>query len=280
MKHCAVALLLAAALLAPARAAAQAETAEQHNTAGWKAADAKDYKRAKKEFQRATKLKKDYPEAYLGLAIVAWAENRPLEVLKQVDRALEYRPGYAEARLVRGRLFYEQDDIAASRVEADTALKLNPKLYAVHALVADLELADGKYESAHTSFETARRLAPKEFDASARLRERSGTIKEYVAYRALGYRSQPGYKPTKVLNRPRPQYTNAARDNKVAGLVKILVRFDEQGKVDRTLVVTGLPDGLNESAVRAVSQLEAEPATLDTKPVASWATVTVQFSIR
>ena len=280
MKHSAIALLLAVALLAPARAAAQAETAEAHNTAGWKAADAKDFKLAKKEFQRATKLKKDYPEAYLGLAVVAWAENRPLEVLKQTDRALEYRPGYAEARLIRGRLFYEQDDIAASRAEADAAMKLNPKLYAVHALVADLELAEGRYESAHASFVTSRRLAPKEFDASPRLAERSARIAEYAEYISHQYARQPGYTRPKVLNNPRPQYTDAARNNKVAGLVKVLIRFNEQGRVDRTLVVTGLPDGLNESAVQAVSQLEAEPATLGGKPVVAWATVTVQFKIR
>jgi TonB family protein len=282
MKHYAVAFLLVAALLAPARGAAQSapDTAEAHNATGWKAANAKDYKLAKKEFQRATKLKKEYPEAYLGLAVVAWAENKPHEVLKQTDRALEHRPDYAEARLIRGRLFYEQDDIAASRAEADIALKLNPKLYAVHALVADLELAEGKYKAAHASFETARRLAPKEFGASARFGERSARIKEYVEYLALEHRNQPGYTKTKVLNRPRAQYTDAARDNKVAGLVKILVRFNEQGRVDRTLVLTGLPDGLNESAVRAVSQLKAEPATIEGKPVVSWHTVTVQFSIR
>ena len=275
---CVVALLLTSQVRTTAQTAP--ETAEQHFALGWKAYERKEYKLAKRELEQATKLKKEYPEAYLGLALVEWAEDRTNGAIKRIDQALEYRPDYAEAHYVRGRLFYVRDDIPQARAAADTAVKLNPKLYAVHALLADLEIAADDFDAAVASFETSRRLAPKEFDASPRLRERYETIKAFLDYKALRRSSQTEFKKPVLLNRPVAHYTRAARENRVAGIVRVLIRINEHGTVDRTLVLTGLPDGLDASAERAVSQLKGNPATLGGVPVASWATVTVKFSIR
>jgi TonB family protein len=280
---CVVTLLVVALLVVvPAGAAAQAapETAEQHFALGWKAYEKKDYKASKREFERATKLKKEYPEAYLGLALLEWAEDRLNGAIKRIDQALKYRPDYAEAHYIRGRLFYVRDDLAPARAAAETALKLNPKLYAVHALIADLEIAEGRLESGFTSFETARSLSAADFDKIPRLRERYELLREYVEHRKLEQGKQPGYVKPRILNRPRPKYTEAARDRRTSGLVKVLLRINDQGVTDRFLVVSGLPDGLTASAVRAASEIRAEPATLDGKPVHAWVTITVSFTIR
>jgi TonB family protein len=267
-------------LVSPAAAQKAGDTPEQHLAGGWKAYEAKDYKAAKREFERATKLKKDFADAYLGLALVARLQGKHGEALKQTGRALAARPDFAEAHYVLGRLHYDENDVEHARAEARKALDLNPKLYAAHALMGDVEIAAGNYEAALASFDAARAIAAAEFDAVPRLRDRYEAVKAYLAAKARGDEKAEGYAKPHILNRPRPAYTERARDLRVSGSVKLLIRFSTEGRVDRVVVVTGLPEGLTESAIRAVSELVAEPATLGGKPIEAWATVLVNFEIR
>jgi TonB family protein len=257
-----------------------AETAEAHFSRGWNAYVSKDYRLAQKELERAIKLRKDYAEAYLTLALVARIEGKHNDALKRVGQALRYRHDYAVAHYVLGRLHYDENDVVRARSEAEESLRLDPSLYAASILMADVEIADGHYESALSHFESARRQAASEFDGIPRVRDRYEAVKMYVEATARHQASGVGYQNPKMLNRPRPEYTSRARDLKVSGDVKLMVHVTEQGSVDRVVVATGLPDGLTESAIRAASQLKAEPARLGGQPIDAWATVVVHFTIR
>lgn len=272
-------VLVASAM--PARAAqAPAETAEQHLALGWKAFDAKDYDLAQKELKRATKLDEKNPEPHVVLAMIARVQNRPHDALSEVKRALELEPDYAEGHYVLGRLYYDRNDIKHAREEAIEAVRLNPNLYAVHSLMADVQIADGQYEEALKSFEMARAISPADFDAIPRLRDRLDALRGFLQDRALRAAGSADFVRPRFLNAPRVEYTEAARKNRVSGTIKLMIRINTQGKVDKVIVLTGLPDGLIESAVRAALRIEAEPATLDGRPVESWSSVLVKLSIR
>lgn len=276
---CALAALLSLATSAAAQKPAD-DTPERHLANGWAALNKSDYKLARKELGRATKLRKDYAEAYLALAAVARAEGKTDDAMRQVGRALAARPDSAEAHYMRGRLFFDENEIEYARAESDRALALDPKLAAAHVLAGDLEAAAKKFPEAVAHLDEARALAPAAFDDVPRLVERHDALKEYVAFRAHEYSKNPAFKQPSVRNRPMPHYTDQARRNKTAGDLDVLVRFDERGKVDKVVVLTGLPDGLTANAVDAARRLEATPATLDGAPVPAWATVRVNFSIR
>ncbi len=66
--------------------------------------------------------------------------------------------------------------------------------------------------------------------------------------------------PLKLTSKPPPKYTNAARDNKMQGLVKLKVTFLETGKIGTVEVICGLPHGLNEEAIKAAQGITFEPA--------------------
>ena len=100
-----------------------------------------------------------------------------------------------------------------------------------------------------------------------------------------GDRADPSSKviATKAVihNRPRPNYTEQARQNKTQGNVAVKVLLGAGGRVKSASVVRGLPDGLNEKAIEAVYQLSFSPArNAAGQPVDSWVTVTVSFTIR
>lgn len=83
-----------------------------------------------------------------------------------------------------------------------------------------------------------------------------------------------------ALNRPEPNYTEVARRNHVQGAVRVRVLVGADGAVKRAIVLRGLPDGLDEEAVKAAYKMRFRPAMKDGQAVAYWVTVDVQFNLR
>lgn len=82
------------------------------------------------------------------------------------------------------------------------------------------------------------------------------------------------------LNRPRPNYTEAARQNKITGVVRVYALVGTDGQVKQVRVISGLPSGLNEQAARAVFQMQFKPAIKDEHPVEYWVVVEIEFHLR
>ena len=83
-----------------------------------------------------------------------------------------------------------------------------------------------------------------------------------------------------ALNRPRPNYTEAARKNKIQGVIRARVLVGVDGSVQNVSIVRALPDGLNEEAITAVYQMRFKAATRNGQSVASWITLEVEFNLR
>lgn len=83
-----------------------------------------------------------------------------------------------------------------------------------------------------------------------------------------------------ALNSPRPNYSEEARKNKIQGTVRARVLVSGDGVVRQVNILRGLPDGLNEEAIRAVFQIRFQPATRGGRAVAYWTTVEVDFNLR
>jgi len=83
-----------------------------------------------------------------------------------------------------------------------------------------------------------------------------------------------------ITYKPRPVYTDDARNLKIEGDVLIAVTFTASGQVQVERVVKGLGHGLDESAMAAARQIRFKPAkTADGQPVDSQAVVHILFEI-
>jgi protein TonB len=85
--------------------------------------------------------------------------------------------------------------------------------------------------------------------------------------------------PQRVFS-PDPIYPEEARLARIQGVVILQTIIDTLGKVNDIRVLKGLPSGLSEAAVEAVSKWQFNPATLDGKPVAVYYMVTITFSVQ
>jgi len=85
--------------------------------------------------------------------------------------------------------------------------------------------------------------------------------------------------PVRIYS-PDPRYPEEARHARVQGVVILQTIINTDGNVTDVKVLKGLPSGLTEAAVSAVSSWKFKPATLEGQPVAVYYLVTVSFSVQ
>ena len=87
-------------------------------------------------------------------------------------------------------------------------------------------------------------------------------------------------KKIKLLEKPEPQYTVAARKEGITGVVVLKAVFSSAGHVTNIRVVSGLPHGLTEQAIAAAKGIKFIPAMKDGKPVSMWIQLEYNFNPR
>lgn len=83
----------------------------------------------------------------------------------------------------------------------------------------------------------------------------------------------------RVLDKPEPTYTEAARKNQITGTVVLRAVFSAGGSVTNIHAVSGLPDGLTERAIAAAKSIRFVPATKDGHPVSMWMELQYNFNL-
>jgi TonB family protein len=77
----------------------------------------------------------------------------------------------------------------------------------------------------------------------------------------------PVTRKVRILEKPNPQRTQAARNKHTEGVVILSVVLNASRKVTDISVIQGLPDGLTESSIKQAERIRFEPALKDGCPV-------------
>jgi TonB family protein len=85
--------------------------------------------------------------------------------------------------------------------------------------------------------------------------------------------------PLEVLYKPRPAYTQEARDLHLEGTVLLSAVFPANGPVRVVRVLRGLGHGLDQSAIRAAEQIRFKPKQQNGQPVDTTATLAIVFQL-
>lgn len=85
--------------------------------------------------------------------------------------------------------------------------------------------------------------------------------------------------PVEVLFKPKPEYTEAARREKIEGEVLLQALFTAAGQVTNIRIVQGLGHGLDEMAVKAAQRIQFKPAQRNGAPVDSVASIRIVFKL-
>ncbi len=90
---------------------------------------------------------------------------------------------------------------------------------------------------------------------------------------------EPVFTPVEILYKPKPTYTQEARNLKLEGEVSLDVIFLSTGSIRILRVVHGLGHGLDEAAQQAALQVRFRPATRGGVPVDTNATIHITFEL-
>jgi TonB family protein len=85
--------------------------------------------------------------------------------------------------------------------------------------------------------------------------------------------------PVEITFKPKPDYTDEGRKQKVNGEVRLEVLFKSDGRVHVIRVLQGLGYGLDEQAVKAAEQIKFKPALHEGQPIDSMAQVHIIFEL-
>jgi TonB family protein len=85
--------------------------------------------------------------------------------------------------------------------------------------------------------------------------------------------------PVNILSKPKPQYTDSARQKRIEGEVLLDVVFGANGQVQVKSVAKGLGYGLDENAIKAAQQIRYTPARRDGQAVDSEARLHIVFQL-
>jgi TonB family protein len=85
--------------------------------------------------------------------------------------------------------------------------------------------------------------------------------------------------PVEITFKPKPDYTDEGRKQKINGEVRLEVLFKSDGRVHVVRVLQGLGYGLDEQAVKAAEQIKFKPALHEGQPIDSMAQVHIIFEL-
>lgn len=82
-----------------------------------------------------------------------------------------------------------------------------------------------------------------------------------------------------ILSKAHAKYSEEARSNNVAGTIRLRVLLKANGNIGKITVLSGLPHGLTEQAIRAAKEIKFLPAEINGVPADAETTIEYTFSI-
>jgi len=83
----------------------------------------------------------------------------------------------------------------------------------------------------------------------------------------------------KVITKPQPSYTDAARMKQISGTVVLRVVFSSTGTVTNIQPISGLPEGLTEKTIDVARQIRFIPAVKNGRFVSMWMQLEYNFNL-
>lgn len=243
------------------------------------------FKDAEKAYEKAVEANPNFSDSRAGLAYIYLLRNKLPEAIKSAEKAILLDAENSEAFYILGSAKMRSGNPEAAFVNVEQAIKLNPNLANAYLLKAhaimnisfanrNASLRSEKYGMASDSIGKFIILS-KNLPDSAFWRGQQEALQFYSAYytereknKAAADSPETALKtPVKILHKRGADYTHAARQAGISGVVRLLVTFSADRTVKHIIALNSLGYGLEQEAIRAAKDIRFEPATIDGKPV-------------
>lgn len=267
-----------------------------------------DLKKARKALEKADGLSPQNSAVKTNLGYAYLLSNKINNAQLQLDEAIKLEPKNFLAYYIRGTSFLWEKKYDPALVDAEKSITLQAIFSSAYTLKVDIlmaqfgqKIANGSTARAELDFlrraiETLETCIKNcQLANSQPQQEKLESLKVFYEYFSKNKASSADLNtsadenivpPTeanttslRILSKPRPSYTDKARQAGISGTIRLLVLFGANGKIQNIITVSGLGYGLDEQAIKAARGLTFEPATENGKPVSVVKTVMFTFTI-
>jgi TonB family protein len=269
-----------------------------------------DLKAARKAFENATKNLPAFAPGHSAYAYTLLATNRTSDAADEARRALELDSDNADAHYVLGAAYLRGGNAAIAKREADLAVKLKPVFPFAYLLQYQAVLVGYAQRAASWRSNSGAPPKPGETNNPTASNPKRAEVFENAANALATYLKQrpeddtpmwheqldtlrvfagASSDPTvssrdvevraRVLSKPEPQYTEAARNADISGTVILQAIFTSRGTVEHILVLSYLPYGLTEAAIAVAKKIKFVPAMKEGRPVSMFMQLEYNFNL-
>ncbi|PYS79893.1 MAG: hypothetical protein DMF70_12235 [Acidobacteria bacterium] len=203
--------------------------------------------------RRAIELNNQAAEPHYAIAEANLRIGEFKTALQEAEIALELKHDFAPALITKSLAHYSMKQYA----EAATALE---KYLAIKSTDADGDLW-------------------REQLVQLRDREPANSVEGVSSALNVPVTGRDITVKARVLSKPEPTYTEAARKAGVTGTVVIRAVFSSEGEIRNLIVTRALSYGLTSKAVQAARRIRFVPATKEGKPVSMWIQLEYNFNL-
>jgi tetratricopeptide (TPR) repeat protein len=143
----------------------------------------------------------DRAESHMLIALTQMRLNIKKAAMAEIDRALELNPGLAEAHEVKGRILFQNSDLAGAEKAFREAIALDPNSFDSLLFLGTLMRQQSRLEDARTDLERALRIRPN--DVRARY--------QYAVLESAEEKDDSAVKILEALVKDLPGFTEAHR---------------------------------------------------------------------
>lgn len=250
------------------------------------------YSAALHDAQLALTIDPKMADAHYLVGLIRVRSGMPEQALAPTDEAIKLAPEMARAHLLRSIAVLDiyarkaTQDLNPRVVQAKSPATLTPEER--ERRLQKRADSGASFLEAADSLRTYLRLQPAD-SSTPDWREQLETLEFYanqlrpnkdkmLAKKVLWFGEEVTTK-ARILSKPEPSYTDAARNSGVRGIVVLRAVFAADGTVQHILVLTGLPEGLTERAIKAARLIKFEPATVNGTPVSMAVQLEYNFNL-
>ncbi len=269
------------------------------NTLGLAYIEKKELKKAEKSFGKAVDLQPASTANRINLAYVLLINGKPGKTLDHTGKVLKTEPDNYTALYLNGKAALWTAKLDMSQKSAERMIAVQGSDARGYLLRSEVLLnrigttndRERQIEILQTAVATLKdglaNSKTKQFTTELTEElENTAAIERYFSRSKGGFTSigpvapEPGVTPLKIISKPRPGYTDEARNSNVSGIIVAAVLFGASGKVENVLIIKRLGAGLDQQVARAARAIKFEPQKENGKPVAVVKMVEYSFEIR
>ena len=233
-------------------------------------------------FEQCVRLRPDDADAHAKLAFALIFADQPKKAITSAQRALELGDQSPESHYAIAEASLRAGQATKAVEESEAALRITPNFTAALITRSLAQYHLKQYSEAAASLEQFLAVRPDDMDAESwrgQLEELRQPIYVLSDPSPPIFTAKEVTQKARVLSKPEPQYSEAARKAGVTGTVVLRAVFSAEGEVKHIEIARARGYGLTTQAVRAARQIRFTPAMMDGQPVSMFIQLEYNFNL-